>query len=394
MVKEYAVICIPLDNGKFKYLQRYPDPLKSTPNKVVLKSVSVTLTKNTKQAENKARKILADKIAKKLQGYSNDSVITFGEVVENYKNVASKRLAISTYYSKSGVADKIARMIGTDTIASNLTTEYFNKFFDNLIYENQLSNATVSSYKSIVNQCYNLAISHGLLKDNPIDKVKINYRSEVQKRRNEIEKKYFEEEELDIIFDDLIKHGRQDLADLLKFQSRTGMRIGEATALQKKNIIKRGSEYYARVTGDLYQIRNYHGKGSSIIKTQGAKNISSNRDVLLSPTAKKIALEHCKNKSANDYIFTNNRSSSGVFKGSKINRTLKSVKQRTGIDKIFTTHTFRHSYVSILAQKGVPLYLIQSQTGHSNSKIISKVYLHVTQKAKQELAKKMKDLNF
>lgn len=63
---------------------------------------------------------------------------------------------------------------------------------------------------------------------NPIRDVKINYRSEVQKRRNEIEKKYFEESELTVIFDDIRKVNRPDIADILEFQVKTGMRIGEA----------------------------------------------------------------------------------------------------------------------------------------------------------------------
>lgn len=70
------------------------------------------------------------------------------------------------------------------------------------------------------------------------------------------------------------------------------------------------------------------------------------------------------------------------------------MKKRTKIDKIFTTHTFRNSYISILAQKGVPLQIIQQQTGHSNSRVISQIYLHITKKAQQDFANKLKEINF
>ena len=54
-----------------------------------------------------------------------------------------------------------------------------------------------------------------------------------------------------------------------------------------------------------------------------------------------------------------------------------------------TTHTFRHTHVSKLAELGVPLYVIQHNVGHSNSKITRDVYLHVTKKAQQELRNKL-----
>lgn len=397
--KEYSMNCVPLKNGKFQYRQRYADPLLSTPKKTVFKYACVTLNKDTKQAQNKAREILTQKIAKKLHGASLSSQITFGQIADDYKNTAKKRLAYTTYYSKSGSLNKIRALIGENTLAANLSTQYFNRFFDNLLYRDKhrdkpLSNATVTSYKSIINQCYEEAVRHGLLSTNPIRDVKINYRSEVQKRRNEIEKKYFEESELTVIFDDIRKVNRPDIADILEFQVKTGMRIGEASALQVKNIVKHGDNYYARVTGDLYQVRKPKPGTKAVRKSKGAKNATSNRDVLLSPSAQKIAIRLIKNKKANDYIFKNNRSPQGFFKPTKLDLFLKGVKKRTKIDKIFTTHTFRHSYISILAQKGVPLQIIQQQTGHSNSRVISQIYLHITKKAQQDFANKLKEINF
>ncbi|XCY69914.1 hypothetical protein ABG808_07315 [Streptococcus iniae] len=50
-----------LENGKFKYIERYRNPLTGKSNKV-----SVTLDKNSKQAENKARNLLQNKISKKM----------------------------------------------------------------------------------------------------------------------------------------------------------------------------------------------------------------------------------------------------------------------------------------------------------------------------------------
>ncbi|HBN36722.1 hypothetical protein [Lactobacillus johnsonii] len=76
-------------NGKFKFRQNYADPLKSTPDHIVLKKVSVTLTKNTRQAQNKARQLLQEKINKKLK--LDNSHITIDELFSKYlKRIADE----------------------------------------------------------------------------------------------------------------------------------------------------------------------------------------------------------------------------------------------------------------------------------------------------------------
>ncbi|WP_430521889.1 tyrosine-type recombinase/integrase [Limosilactobacillus vaginalis] len=59
-------------------------------------------------------------------------------------------------------------------------------------------------------------------------------------------------------------------------------------------------------------------------------------------------------------------------------------KNKLGLHKILSSHTFRHTHVSKLAEMGVPLYIIQKRLGHSDSEITSRVYLHVTKKAQEK----------
>ena len=62
---------------------------------------------------------------------------------------------------------------------------------------------------------------------------------------------------------------------------------------------------------------------------------------------------------------------------------------RQQINKKLVVHIFRHTHVSILAEMGVPLYVIQHRVGHGDSRITRRIYLHVTQKAKKDLADKL-----
>ena len=111
MVKEYAMWVEEQPNGKFKFRQNYIDPLKSTPDHIVLKKVSVTLTKNTRQAQNKARQLLQEKINKKLKILKSDnSHITIDELFSKYlKRIADENKpygtqTLSYFYSIVSVA--------------------------------------------------------------------------------------------------------------------------------------------------------------------------------------------------------------------------------------------------------------------------------------------------
>ena len=48
--------------------------------------------------------------------------------------------------------------------------------------------------------------------------------------------------------------------------------------------------------------------------------------------------------------------------------------------KQITSHIFRHTHVSKLAEEGYPLSLITDRVGHGDSDITRKIYLHITHK--------------
>ncbi|WP_234982478.1 tyrosine-type recombinase/integrase [Limosilactobacillus caccae] len=77
---------------------------------------------------------------------------------------------------------------------------------------------------------------------------------------------------------------------------------------------------------------------------------------------------------------------------SAMNTFLRTAKNNLGIDKPLSSHIFRHTHISKLAELGVPLYVIQQRVGHEDSKITKGIYLHVTQKAIEKEAPKLDKL--
>ena len=374
-------------NGKYKFKDSYKNPLTGK-----WQEVSCTFGKNNNQVRKEAQRILDIKIKKKLQKLQiGESNITFYALSNKYLDMAKKQLSYNTWYRKATTLNKINNAWGRDIIAEKITTQFINKYLDHLLYDENYANDTVASYKSCIDVCYKLGKKYGYIKNNPVTDAQPSYKSETKKRRDEIENKYLNPDEFAKIIKDCEQQKRPDLKDFFSWMYLTGMRCGEAAAIQKKNIIEdKDGNYFARVEGSLITVRNEKEKSKRHYKSNSAKTYAGNRDVLLPPAAVTIAKKHCKGKKANDYIFVNEWPlSDGYFISGKLNRVLKSIMRRQHIQKNLVTHIFRHTHVSVLADMGAPLYVIQHRVGHGDSRITRRIYLHVTQKAKKDLAQKL-----
>ncbi|MFQ7236650.1 MAG: tyrosine-type recombinase/integrase, partial [Enterococcus hulanensis] len=78
-----------------------------------------------------------------------------------------------------------------------------------------------------------------------------------------------------------------------------------------------------------------------------------------------------------NYIFV---TKNGVpVQTNSFNIALKKAGHRVNLDhKILTSHIFRHTHVSWLAEKGYPLKAIMDRVGHEDSKVTNQIYTHVT----------------
>ena len=73
-----------------------------------------------------------------------------------------------------------------------------------------------------------------------------------------------------------------------------------------------------------------------------------------------------------------------------INKLLKQVH----IDgKHLTTHIFRHTHISILAELGIPLKAIMQRVGHNDPATTLSIYTHVTQHMKNDIVEKLNSRN-
>ena len=103
-----------LDNGKFKFKERYFDEYTGKN-----RYVSVAMDKNTFQTKKTAQKILEDKIREKTSMRSFDAAnLTFGELVDkNYLAYQLNNVKLSTYTRNKLFCNSFKRdIIGQDIL--------------------------------------------------------------------------------------------------------------------------------------------------------------------------------------------------------------------------------------------------------------------------------------
>ncbi|WP_288557795.1 site-specific integrase [uncultured Lactobacillus sp.] len=384
MVKKYSIWVEDLPNGKYKFNQKYADPLRSTADHIVLRKVSVTLTKKTAQAKRKAEEILAKKINKKVQAsHPNESDILFADLTDKYLEYLkdtdqpynTRRIAIYEM-------NLFKKDFGENTIAKNITTPVINSLLEKYLYKDNLANKTVKNKKFYMSSVFEYGISHGLLSTNPTINARVKYKDETVRKKERIENKYLTDDELRtiLLYVKDVLH-RQDYYDLFKFLSLTGMRISEVIGLTNKDIVKDASgAWIAKVRGNNnYKVGVIYEEegGNRNIKDARTKTPAGFRSVYLNDEAVEICKRNIENEPR---LFLNIKSPGlGIWNNVPIYKFLRRVGRELGIPKKLSSHFFRHTYISKLSELHVPLNVIMQQVGQADSEVTKKIYTHVTQ---------------
>ncbi|EOT39007.1 tyrosine-type recombinase/integrase [Enterococcus dispar] len=376
-----------LPDGRFKYIERYKDPYTEK-----YKRKSIILTSDSKQAQKKAQKLLDEKIGK-AEETATLSDINLHNLVEEWFSHHQKvhRIRPSTIRAYKAQQKVIFKKIDKDTLAKNADTKLFQTFFDGLDY----SNDYVSSIKSQLNSVFKYAYRMGYIKENPLDKVQISYSKKDDAAREKIENKYLEKDEAEKLIKELYRRpSTYRVGRLAEFMYLTGCRIGEAVILTPEDFSEDFSS--ASITGTID-----YGSGFRAARKGPPKTLMSNRTINLTQRCIKLverSIDENKLDSLTrngylpgEYVFVTKNGTPMIY--SSFNRALEKAGNRVGLGhKTLTSHIFRHTHVSLLAEKGVPLVAIMERVGHEDSDITTKIYTHVTKRMKADITSKLTEI--
>ena len=375
-----------LPNGKFKYFERYKDPYTEK-----LKKVSVTMEKKTPQARNQAAILLQEKINQKLgekQHFVSD--ITFEKLYEEFEENWKHGVKNSTVYASKNVKKEILKQIEGDYLVRNIDRRLLQKVIDQLLQDGRSHNY-VSKIKFKLNQIMKFAVRMNYIDTNEMLFVemprKVITTDDLRKKNT----KYLDQKEFKLFIQNLKEEALCDYRitkyiRIAKVLFLTGMRYGELAALNYKEDID-----FSKKTIHIKHTYDFRQKERTTPKTVKSDRVITAPQKVLDIIKEQI-IENATNGFDTDFIFINTLGE--PITNVRVIAALKRHGQKIGIDKNITTHMFRHSHISLLAELGIPLTAIMDRVGHSDSKTTLEIYSHVTQKMVSDISSKLDKIKF
>nr|DAS63251.1 MAG TPA: Integrase [Caudoviricetes sp.] len=373
-----------LPNGKYKFFERYKDAYTEK-----LKKVSVTMEKKTPQARNQAILLLQEKINKKLEDKNkNVSDITFKELYDEFEENWKNGVRESTIYAANHVKNEIFNQIEGDYLVRNIDRRLLQKVIDQLIKDGRSRNYT-AKIKFKLNQIMKYALRMNYINSNEMLFVelprKITTSDDLKKKRT----KYLDRKEFNLFIKSLQKEALRDYRlnkyiRIAKVLFLTGMRYGELAGLSYKEDID-----FPKKTIHIRHTYDFRLKKRTAPKTAKSDRIITAPKKVLDIIKEQI-IENTKNGFDTDSIFINTLGE--PITSARVIIPLKNHGKKLGIDKNITTHMFRHSHISLLAELGIPLTAIMDRVGHSDSKTTLEIYSHVTQKMVSDISSKLEKI--
>lgn len=328
--------------------------------------------------------------------------ILFSDYADIWYEEHKKFIKISTAYRMKSQLQFIKEFFKNEKL-KNITRLKFQSFLDFLSSDNQYQYETTKNIRTIAKMIFDAACKYDIIKKNPSEYTLLPMEKNDIVSLDDALPKYMEKEVLHKFLETIrLDPTTESAYPLFLTLAYTGLRLSEATALLWSDI--NFEEKTLSVSKNLYFINK---KRCDYI-FQPPKTKSSVRKIPISDTLISMLKEHCKKQKeekilhrnmwevTDDFIFTrsyfsNRRLYGSPFPNSDIRyRTHKTI-ERLGLNGI-TTHSLRHTHVSLLAEAGVPLEVIQERLGHKSDNTTRQIYLHITKSLKTEAAQKFEKL--
>ena len=367
-------------SGKVNFVERYKDPYTQK-----WRRSSVLMEKDTPRIRKEAQKILDAKIADILSKLKSSEML-FTDLFDQWWGFYQQEIKPSSIASLRGNIRDIRESFGIDIKVVNIDPKYVQNYLDNL----DCSRNKKERNKSMLNLAFDYAVDLDIIKDNPARRAKLPRIKKTLEDWKKIEEKYLEEEEIKPLLEELCRRPSTYRIGLAgEFMSLNGCRIGELICIEPEDRDFETRQLELHGTYD-------HTEGYRNGEKTTPKTVASYRETFMTKREMEIIqefefmneLEKNTNPRYKDmgYIFT---TKNGVpIQTNSFNLALKKANERLEkpIQKNLTSHIFRHTLVSRLAENNVPLKAIMDRVGHADAKTTIQIYTHVTKKMKSNVA--------
>ncbi|MGH2275570.1 tyrosine-type recombinase/integrase [Streptococcus uberis] len=367
-------------SGKINFVERYKNPYTNE-----WKKVSVLVEKDNARTRKYAQQYLDNKIAKILNNLESSEMM-FTDLFDDWWNFYKQEIKKSSISSLKGNIKEVREWFGINVKVSNIDPKYVQNYLDNL----DCSKSKKERHKTLLNLAFDYAVRLDIIKDNPSRRARLPRQKKTLEDWKKVEEKYLEEDEIRPLLKELYRRPSTYRTALLsEFMSLNGCRIGEAISIRPENYDF--DTKFLELHGTYDHSDGYKNGEKTTPKTNASyrETIMTKREIEI---IKEIEFMNELEKNTNErfqdmgYVFT---TKNGIpTQINSFNLALKKANERLDepIKKNLTSHIFRHTLVSRLAENKVPLKAIMDRVGHADSKTTIQIYTHVTKKLKANVA--------
>ncbi len=240
-----------------------------------------------------------------------------------------------------------------DVKLDSITLHTLDKFINQTYASTQRG---ASLYYRTLKAAFSKAVLWNFISDNPLKKIK-------SPKAVKSFPVFVSEQELQLI----LEHTKKEyLKDLFTIAFYTGLRLGEITNIKWSWIDLNENQILVQCS-DSFVTKNK--KGRVIPFNQNLKSI------FIRNYPKVFSLKK------DDYVFRNSKKEK--FKEDFITKHFKIAVRKAELNDKIHFHTLRHSFASLLVQKGVSLYVVKELLGHE-SLTTTQIYSHLQQQNLRE----------
>jgi len=290
-----------------------------------------------------------------------DKNLTLAEWGETWYEDYESQVQASTYGSYRYTLRLIEERLGKKTVADILPLD-INRFQDKLVKDGY-SLSQVRKCRTMLIQIFDAADENGMILRNPARKAKILKDRDGTLSAPRRTKDAFTEEEINLLDeklnDDLMGHS-------IRLMLNTGLRTQELLALAPDDIAEDGSTVNVNKA-----VKTVNGKPNMGLP----KSIRSKRIIPVPDHARSSAL-YLREHGGTEHIWSLPGKNAVYSVGSFRRRYYYALSQIDGVRKL-SPHCCRHTYVTRLQAKGVPIELIAQLAGHSEIQTTT-IYTHTS----------------
>lgn len=295
----------------------------------------------------------------------------FDKQIEHYKSIKKERYAIRM----QAIRNKFSDFLDGESKDLNDTNVELASKFEAYLYSLNNQPNTVSGNLKVIKQVYRKAIDDNLITSPDLKFLKYSVKTLHVERDKLTVEEIIKLEELEVEEYSSIWNARNYF--LFAFYMG-GIRFGDFVELQWKNVVDGNLRYLMNKTGKQLQL-SLHPKAMELLKLYKGKNVEP--ESFIFPLLPKSYFEYDRIKQIR---------LSGA-KNALVNKNLKTVAEKAGIQKRLSFHVARHSFAYIAFKKTKDPLAIQMILQHSKLKETQDYITSLANEGKRDILGKIFD---